>query len=277
MLFFYLYVNISAIGSENMLQFLIIWITTILTSVGADISLAFKMIKDVADSGYKIKMDRMKEVSDALNPNVKQMNNFIKLIPIINLMKSFSDLVEYSKARNRVFDSLNVLDCVEEMTDEEKEQYMLKPTAFNAIVIYAKSKIKEEEKDEKITISFKDGNEEGKIIFKIIERNDKKDIFIISNEGIAESMTIEEQKSKIIETLQLIKDEVDERFDNYDDFKKEITKNNNSISLNNYDKKNDIVKDRKEQIDELNKFKKELLESKNNNEKIDNNNYQKRK
>lgn len=260
-----------------MLQFLIIWITTVLASIGADTSLAFKMIKDVADSGYKIKLDRMKEVSDALNPNVKQMNNFIKLIPVINLMKSFSDLVEYSNVRNNLLDEFSVLDCVEEMTDEEKKQYMLKPTAINAIVIYAKSKIKKEEKDKKITISFKDGNEEGKITFKLIERDNKQDIFIISNEGIAKSMTIEEQKSKILKTLQLIKDEIDERFDNYDDFKKEITKNNNSISLNNYDKKNDIVKDRKEQIDELNNFKKELLESKNNNEKIDNNDYQKRK
>ncbi len=260
-----------------MLQFLIIWITTVLASIGADTSLAFKMIKDVADSGYKIKLDRMKEVSDALNPNVKQMNNFIKLIPVINLMKSFSDLVEYSNVRNNLLDEFSVLDCVEEMTDEEKKQYMLKPTAINAIVIYAKSKIKKEEKDKKITISFKDGNEEGKITFKLIERDNKQDIFIISNEGIAKSMTIEEQKSKILKTLQLIKDEIDERFDNYDDFKKEITKNNNSISLNNYDKKNDIVKDRKEQIDELNNFKKELLDSKNNNEKIDNNDYQKRK
>ena len=260
-----------------MLQFLIIWITTVLASIGADTSLAFKMIKDVADSGYKIKLDRMKEVSDALNPNVKQMNNFIKLIPVINLIKSFSDLVEYSNLRTNLLDEFSVLDCVEEMTDEEKKQYMLKPTAINAIVIYAKSKIKKEEKDKKITISFKDGNEEGKITFKLIERDNKQDIFIISNEGIAKSMTIEEQKSKILKTLQLIKDEIDERFDNYDDFKKEITKNNNSISLNNYDKKNDIVKDRKEQIDELNNFKKELLDSKNNNEKIDNNDYQKRK
>ena len=260
-----------------MLQFLIIWIITVLASIGADTSLAFKMIKDVADSGYKIKLDRMKEVSDALNPNVKQMNNFIKLIPVINLMKSFSDLVEYSNVRNNLLDEFSVLDCVEEMTDEEKKQYMLKPTAINAIVIYAKSKIKKEEKDKKITISFKDGNEEGKITFKLIERDNKQDIFIISNEGIAKSMTIEEQKSKILKTLQLIKDEIDERFDNYDDFKKEITKNNNSISLNNYDKKNDIVKDRKEQIDELNNFKKALLDSKNNNEKIDNNDYQKRK
>ena len=98
-----------------MLQFLIIWITTIAATIGADVSLAFKMIKDIADCGYKIKLDRMKEVSEALNPNVKQMNNFIKLIPIINLMKSFSDLVEYSKVRNKVLDEFSVLDCIEEI------------------------------------------------------------------------------------------------------------------------------------------------------------------
>ena len=118
-----------------MLQFLIIWITTIAATIGADVSLAFKMIKDIADCGYKIKLDRMKEVSEALNPNVKQMNNFIKLIPIINLMKSFSDLVEYSKVRNKVLDEFSVLDCIEEMTDLERESYMLRPTAINAIVI----------------------------------------------------------------------------------------------------------------------------------------------
>ena len=240
-----------------MLQFLIIWITTIAATIGADVSLAFKMIKDIADCGYKIKLDRMKEVSEALNPNVKQMNNFIKLIPIINLMKSFSDLVEYSKVRNKVLDEFSVLDCIEEMTDLERESYMLRPTAINAIVIYAKSKIKEEESDKKVTITFKENDEEGKIIFKLIERDNKQDIFIIGSEGVAKNMTIGEQKRKIIEIVKLI---------------------NNSINLSNFGKQSSNYKTRKERIDELNRFKKELLDSKNiNNEKDNNSGEQKRK
>lgn len=254
-----------------MLQFLIIWITTIATSIGADVSLAFKMIKDVADGGYKIKFDRIKKVSEALNPNVKQMNNFIKLIPIINLMKSFSDLVEYSKVRNKVLDEFSVLDCVEEMTDEEREQYMLKPTAINAIVIYTKSKIKEDERDKKVTITFKDNDEEGKITFKLIERGNKQDIFIIDSEGVAKNMTIGEQKKKIIEIVKLINNEVEEKFDSYEDFKKEAIRNNNSINLNNFCKQNSNSKTRKERIDELNEFKKELLDSRKVNDDKNNN------
>lgn len=261
-----------------MLQFLIIWITTIAATIGADVSLAFKMIKDIADCGYKIKLDRMKEVSEALNPNVKQMNNFIKLIPIINLMKSFSDLVEYSKVRNKVLDEFSVLDCIEEMTDIERESYMLRPTAINAIVIYAKSKIKEEESDKKVTITFKENDEEGKIIFKLIERDNKQDIFIIGSEGVAKNMTIGEQKRKIIEIVKLINNEVEEKFDSYEDFKKEAIKNNNSINLSNFGKQSSNYKTRKERIDELNRFKKELLDSKNiNNEKDNNSGEQKRK
>ena len=261
-----------------MLQFLIIWITTIAATIGADVSLAFKMIKDIADCGYKIKLDRMKEVSEALNPNVKQMNNFIKLIPIINLMKSFSDLVEYSKVRNKVLDEFSVLDCIEEMTDLERESYMLRPTAINAIVIYAKSKIKEEENDKKVTITFKENDEEGKIIFKLIERDNKQDIFIIGSEGVAKNMTIGEQKRKIIEIVKLINNEVEEKFDSYEGFKKEAIKNNNSINLSNFGKQSSNYKTRKERIDELNRFKKELLDSKNiNNEKDNNSGEQKRK
>ena len=45
------------------MELLIIWLMTILVSIGLDISLAFKMFKDIADQDYKLEMDKISELS----------------------------------------------------------------------------------------------------------------------------------------------------------------------------------------------------------------------
>ena len=91
----------------------------------------------------------------------------------------------------------------------------------------------------------------------------------------AESLGIKSLDNEIVDYLN---NEVEEKFDSYEDFKKEAIKNNNSINLSNFGKQSSNYKTRKERIDELNRFKKELLDSKNiNNEKDNNSGEQKRK
>ena len=254
-----------------MIQFLIIWVSSFIFSIGADVSLSLKMIKDVADSGYKLKYDKMKEVSETLNPNVQQMNDIIKFIPLINVMESFYKLIEYGKVRYMFADNLKTLDCVEEMTEEEKKQYALKPTGFNAIKVSLKSSIKKSDK-RKITIIFKEGEEEGKITFKILKIKDKNSILIINSEGIAKKMSISEQKQKIIENCELLLKNVNEKYGDLDSFKNELN-NKGKIDLSNLKKNNhdginecEGINSNKDRIKELKELKNELTETGENEE-----------
>ena len=58
---------------------------TILVSIGLDISLAFKMFKDIADQGYKLEMDKISELGRQINPEASKNNAMSLFIPFLNL------------------------------------------------------------------------------------------------------------------------------------------------------------------------------------------------
>jgi len=87
------------------------------------------MVKDVADQGYKLDLERVKEVNDQIGE--PRIPTFAIFIPIINLAVLLVYMSMFAKARALVTDQLFVLDCLKSKADNfiksEKEQQCGKP------------------------------------------------------------------------------------------------------------------------------------------------------
>lgn len=72
------------------MEFLIIWLGSVVASIGFSVSLVFKVFKDVADQGYKFDIKRLKELVGLLNPEAIKTNKmllfFLLLIFYFNLI-----------------------------------------------------------------------------------------------------------------------------------------------------------------------------------------------
>ena len=252
-----------------MLQLFIIWISTLVISHGMDLSLFFRIFKDVADCDYKINFRRLSELGDYIQPEQTTNSFIIKLIPILNVLESLKNVVDYGNARSHLLDELSVLDCIDEMTNEEKELYKKRPSGFTAMVISLKSEIESKVENNnskgKITITFNEDNKKGKIVFKF---NDKKidndvDFDIISAEGIAAEMSVEEQKRKVREEFEKLGNAVKLKYGSIDNFAEKLNLEKKiSINLDKEKRINETIKEKsnKERIAELNELKRYLLE-----------------
>lgn len=115
------------------MNFIGLWITTTVTSYVLDLGLGIKLFKDLADQGYKIDLERYKELKEELNLGNRSV--IIKFIPFLNILNEMKKSFDYNQQRNMIFNSMDVLDLLEEMTDLEKEEYQKKPTGWNAILL----------------------------------------------------------------------------------------------------------------------------------------------
>lgn len=179
------------------MELLIIWLMTILISIGLDINLSFKMLKDIADQGYKLEMDRFNELSRQMNPRVTKNNKIDLFIPFLNLYNQFDKRMKYEQARPFLEDQLRIMDCITAFTQEEQENYNKKPTGFNALLIIIKSKVAEETKED-VSISFTEGDEKNTIWFEKVD----DDFKIIKTSGPVSRLSLEEQKNILKENLE---------------------------------------------------------------------------
>ena len=76
-----------------MLQLLILWVSTYLISKGVDISLVLRMFKDIADCGYKLKIKRLSDFVNSVQPEQEQKTFIIKLIPFLNVLFSLVSFI----------------------------------------------------------------------------------------------------------------------------------------------------------------------------------------
>ncbi len=116
------------------------------------------------------------------------------LIPFYNVAQVLQRTMEYNNARPMVLDQLRIMDALEEMSEYEKEEYQKNPTGLNAFLVPIKNKIRFEK-----ATSIKFTNEEGvsTIYYDFDKSNDE--IVIIKVTGPYSKLTVEEQKSKVMD------------------------------------------------------------------------------
>ena len=229
------------------MELVLIYLGTVIASFILELDNGFQMFKDVADAGYKIDIDKMSEFMNKIRNNQKQESLLRIFVPIYNVLRAMQIRMQYIQQRFLVLDQLNVMDCIEEMTEAEKIEYSKKPTGLNAILIPLKANI---EISNAIKIELKD---EGTIWYKFEEKTNE--IKIVKAEGPIAKLTLEEQKSKIDEVNGDLAKRLVETFLSFEEFKKQMTesaKSGNVLDLNNYKKTtSEKITDLKELRDEL--------------------------
>lgn len=264
------------------MEFIVLWIITVIASFGLEIKNELRLFKDVADAGYKIDIKRFSELGKMLNPNASSVTKLSMLIPMFNIMQVFQRVIQYNNIRPMVLDQLNAIDVLEEMSEIEKEDYLQNPTGLNALIVPLKLEMRLSKAH---SIEFNNDNEGSEIFYEIGES--LNDITILKVNGPASMLTVEEQKKKVVEALKdLIKTTIEKYGDKENFF--DALKNNNNIVLSDSaeDKSseqntdnNDILNNNESPTSlkqhniknailkcELEKMREELIEYKNNEE-----------
>lgn len=250
-----LYVIITAIleMSGNM-EYLLLYLMSVLITVGGEVAIAFKMIKEIADQGYKFNLERLKEFSD-----MSTLYKYIFLVPILNIVFLMVAKYEYDSYGFIMLDQFRVLDMLEKMDKEEQEVYNKHPNAITAIAIEEiVSSLKELEHKKEVknelpinTLRIDDISE---IKFTI---DQDANIKIIELSKDLEKGNINEASLKVFiykklgETLRTAKEKT--VFENYQDLKKD----NINVKIESNKKDNSLleeIKETKELLYELRKY-----------------------
>ena len=155
------------------MQFIILWLVSIITSLTFDFILVIDIMKSLAEDGYYLDRDKMPESEDS-------SAKIFLLIPFLNIMQSFL-LVSL---RNDFLYYLDMNGCIVQMNEEQKERYKNNKSLSTILDIINDARedsnleynntleIKEKEQDneEKINISDKKllKNEREKLLNEII-------------------------------------------------------------------------------------------------------------
>lgn len=179
------------------MELIIVWVLSILISYGAEMHLAFTMMKDIADNGYKIIYTRLKEVNGQIDLNTIKTNNIIRLLPIVNMIIGIKRASMYGQARYQLLDALSVMGVIEEMTEEEKKEYNENPTVIKAmkIIMDNSPEIKNVKTTDGSVIYFY--NSDGEVL-------NNNNIVITKVKGPAKKLSGEEQINEVIKATNLI-------------------------------------------------------------------------
>lgn len=186
------------------MEYIIIYILSVIISFFGEISNGFMLFKDVADAGYKINIEKMNDFLKQFNSNNK--NSMVRmLIPVYNLYKVMEIRMNYVKQRVFVLDQLDVMDSLEEMTEEEKIEYSKKPSGLNAVLLSMKSALNQNEENVNL------------------EEYKNMETPIIKTDAIGNENNLNKSKTEKIEDLKKLKDEFlayEEKIDKYQKTKK---------------------------------------------------------
>jgi len=116
-----------------MKNFIILWIVTVLSSLGIQVMNKLRIYKDVADKGYKINAKKLSEMANQVLSVFYRISLSTLIVPIFNLYSVFKKMFAYDK--NSLLNFLKTNDALEEMSQEDKKQYSSNPTGFNAYQI----------------------------------------------------------------------------------------------------------------------------------------------
>ena len=207
------------------MSYIVMWLTTVLASYVFDFKIAFKMFKEIADVGYKINADKFRDFANSIPTNSSDISKVIRFIPFVNLLYTLHGINSYENNKQLIFQQFLSLDILEEMTDDEKEEYKKNPTGLNAMVITLNNGrvVNGKIVNEPIaTIKEQEANGEFSIV-KIKFNSNNKDKFyeIISTSGPISRLSIEEQN-------EFVEKHLSSAFKKYDSDAKKDTINSTS-------------------------------------------------
>lgn len=239
------------------MNFLILWILTILSSYGVMLYTSISLIKNIFDNGYKFITTNLKEYGDkAQDLPINKIFKLSMLIPFYNLFTSFKTMFNYSQYPNRILLELKTLGIIEEMTEFEKQEYEKNPSLKTGLI--SQSRL---ENAMKITIK----EELGESV-AYVEVNDKEELDIIYATGPISRLSKEERNAKVAKIFkEMIKELVDSSIQKLSASENDIIENEQENELSNYSAANNLETIRKRK-EKLIKLKQELIDSERNKE-----------
>ena len=231
------------------MNFYVWWMVSIAASFGMGLQRDLKMIKDVADEGYKFDIKELSKIQKQINPNGKKNYLLEHFIPGYNIFKQFQRAIQYNQNKEVLLNQYSVMGVLERMSEEEKKEYQKKPTGFNAILVPLKSNVK--------TITFTRKNKNGQedtIKFQII--ND--DISIIEVSGPISTLSKSEQKEILKKSLKDIGKKINDKYGDMNSFAEELTKDK-IINLDTIKEKESNPEERNTKEEQLSEKKEELI------------------
>ena len=232
------------------------WLGTVIASIGMEISHELRVFKDIADAGYKCDLKRVNELSEHFSPDSSKKTLISLLVIGYNIFYVFDKANKYNNTRPMLLSQLDVAGVLEEMTDEEKKEYLKKPTGLNAIKIQIKS---ERNLTGVQTLEIKKKNDKGKIIYRFNDTYD--DVTVLKATGTLARLTEEEQKKRIMDSWKNFVKSGVEQYGGEEEFIKALKSNSNlHIEKKEENKPSSLPElDISEQKQALEEFKEELL------------------
>lgn len=242
------------------MEFLVIWIASVITSYGISFTNILQVLKMAADLGYRVDYKKMKRVLALV------YNNIIVAFPIFNVLCATKELFNYSNCIG-LLDKFRILELVDHMTPNEQETYKRNATGLNA---YKIAKRHEKSLENASFVFLKGGS---MIYYKLKSAeeclkslNILDSIIILQADGYAKNLSLKEQKQIV---LDIHRDSIEEKFEKYImsnlDFNSLI--NSESCDLNKDCEKSVTIEER---IEGLKNLKNEISSTNIGNEEIDN-------
>lgn len=177
--------------------FVFFWVGSIVLSVGVDLYNGFRMFKDAADQGYLIDIRRYSEYQRQMMPEGTNYSALSLLIPVMNFFTVTRNITNYNDARPFILNQLSMMDCVDEMTEEEKEKYAKNPTGVRAFYQGLKREIIALTKP--LVYNIDNEEEHGAIYYKLGKKFE--DIKVVKLEGDAKKYSKKEASQIVLESV----------------------------------------------------------------------------
>ena len=94
---------------------LLFWGGTELVAFLINFSTSLRIIKDLADSGYRLKYTNMSKTSKQLKNTIREENEILKRFPVGNIIYATMVGMSYIYNKEKVLTALKVFDFIEEM------------------------------------------------------------------------------------------------------------------------------------------------------------------
>lgn len=242
------------------MKYFIMWLLTVVVSYFMEIMSELRIFKDAADAGYKVDLQRLKDISAQINPDGDKIFTLSLLIPIFNMINVLCRTKKFDEDRGFLLDELRVIDALDEMSKVEQEEYSKKPTLFNALFI--PFIVKKRLLDSELVVVMIE-NKPGEIYYEVGDESD--DITILASYGSASKLTVDEQRRTIIEKSKDKNEVKDKLEENVRKSNAKVLKDDINQCLNDQQSKktktinnNLTISEQKQMLEEL----KELLKEK---------------
>ena len=194
------------------MNFIGIWLITIITSVVSEFINELKIFKDVADAGYKLNIEKMNNIQSSISNDTNNNLYLSLMIPFYNMVSVIKRKNTYENNKEMIFEQLDKLGMLDEMTEEEIKEYSKNPIGWNAVIMTANTKkeIKETtktnaNKDQVVQMIIKEEDGQTNIIEVKLDMSTTDDkLEVLKVNGPAENFTKDQLTHYIIEHIDLI-------------------------------------------------------------------------